>query len=285
MFPLYEGHLGNVTVGVLDAIDLVTGFFPNIGYGQEGFWNVNSLVSAMPYFGAVQGLSLYGGMAVSINEKYQAAETGFLFTGTQNESTKWNSISSAFDDGVYLAGFQRFFWEKEDKMGYFMVYGSYSTKDQASNDPHDFVDIPGQGIESTKSKNPWNIALYLYQDIWQEEGNPNRKANFMIGGTVGPDNPQFAQWNFFANVEVFGLQETRPHDRMGVGFFWNGLSNQFTDLVSPVLDLRNPWGIEMYYNFALTPWAHLSADLQFAQNQNQGDDVAVIPGVRLVIDF
>ena len=97
--------------------------------------------------------------------------------------------------------------------------------------------------------------------------------------------PSSAAWNFFANVEVFGLKESRPHDRMGAGVFWNGLSDQFTDLVSPVLKLRNTWGVEIYYNFAITPWAHLSADLQFAQNQNQGDNVAVIPGVRLVIDF
>jgi hypothetical protein len=29
----------------------------------------------------------------------------------------------------------------------------------------------------------------------------------------------------------------------------------------------------------------LSPDLQFVQNQNVADDVAIIPGIRLVIDF
>ena len=285
MFPLNDAYLGSFSFGKLDVIDLVTGFFPNIGYGQEGFWNVNSQVSAMPWFGGVAGLSLYGGMGVTINKKHQIPQSGFVVAGTQNVSTSWGSISDSFDEGAFLAVFHRFLWEVEDKLGYFMFFAGGSTKEQASNDPHDFVIIPGQGITSTKSKKPWDVAFYLYQDIWQEEGNPNRKANFLIGGTVGPDNPQFAQWNFFANVEVFGLKESRPHDRMGAGVFWNGLSDQFTDLVSPVLKLRNTWGVEIYYNFAITPWAHLSADLQFAQNQNQGDDMAVIPGVRLVLDF
>ncbi len=285
MFPLFKGYLGNVSVGKLDVIDLVTGFFPNIGYGQEGFWNVNSQVTAMPWFGSVAGLSLYGGMGVTINEKYQIAQSGLVIAGTQNVSTSWGSISDSFDDGTFLAVFHRFLWEVEDKLGYFMIFAGGSTKEQASNDPHDFVVIPGQGIMSTASKKPWDVALYVYQDIWQAEGDPNRKANILLGGTVGPDNPQFAQWHFFANVEVFGLNEARPHDRMGVGVFWNGLSNNFTDLVSPVVNLRNTWGVEVYYNYELTPWAHLSADLQFAQNENQGDDVAIIPGVRLVIDF
>jgi porin len=63
-FPFFAGRLGNVSLGVLDVIDTVTGFFPNIAGGQEGFWNVNSQVSALPWFGAIQGLSLYGGIGV-----------------------------------------------------------------------------------------------------------------------------------------------------------------------------------------------------------------------------
>jgi porin len=195
------------------------------------------------------------------------------------------SISDAFDEGVWLAGFHRFIWDMDDKMGYFMVFAGGSTADQASNDPHDFVFIPGQGIEDTDEDKPWDIALYLYQDFWQAEGDPNRKANFMIGGTVGPDNPQFAQWNFFANVEMFGPKASRPHDRMGAALWFNGLSPNYKNLVSPVADLRNLWGLELYYNIALTPWLHLSPDIQLVKNEWQGDDLAFIPGIRLVMDF
>jgi porin len=283
-FPFFGG-LANITFGQLDVIDTVTGFFPNIAYGQEGFWNVNSMVSALPWFGAVRGLSLYGGIGVTINQKHKIPQSGILFTGTQNESTSMGSISDAFDEGVWLAGFHRFIWDMDDKMGYFMVFAGGSTADQASNDPHDFVFIPGQGIEDTDEDKPWDIALYLYQDFWQAEGDPNRKANFMIGGTVGPDNPQFAQWNFFANVEAFGLMASRPHDRMGVGAWWNGLSDNFTDLVSPVIDLQNTYGLELYYNLAVNKWAHLTVDFQLIENERADDDLAVIPGVRAVIDF
>jgi porin len=283
-FPLF-GQLAQGTLGKLNAIDLVTGFFPSIAYGQEGFWNANSMVSALPWFGAVAGLSLYGGMVVTIDQELGLPKSGFLFTGTTNVATNWGSISDAFDDGVWLAGFHRFYWKKDEKLGYFMIFGGYSTKGQSSNDPNDWVNIPGQGIESTETKNPWDIALYLYQDFWQAEGNPERKANFMIGGTIGPDNPQFAQWNFFANVEVVGLKESRPYDKMGVAYWWNGLSPNFKQLVSPEIDLRNTWGLEIYYNYAITPWLHLSPDLQLVKNEREGDNLAVIPGIRLVIDF
>jgi porin len=284
-FNLNETHLGNVTAGKLDVIDLVTGFFPHAGYGQEGFMNVNALASAMPWFGSVQGLALYGAMGVTINKKYGIPESGFVAAGTENVATSWGSLSDSFDDGVYVAGFHRFLWDLDDKMGYFMVYVGGSTKSQASNDPQDFVDIPGQGIVSTASKKPWDVALYLYQDVWQMKGDPNRKISLFVGGSVGPDNPQFAQFNAFGTVEAFGLLDSRPKDRMGVGVFWNGLSDKFIELVSPVASLRDPLGGEVYYNFEITPSAHLSASLQLVQNQNKGDDIAVIPAVRFVVDL
>jgi hypothetical protein len=283
-FPL-SGKLIGVSLGKLDIVDLLAGFFPNSGYGQEGFWNANSMFTVLPWLGAVRGLSLYGGSAMTINQKYGMPQTGFLFTGTENVATSWGSISDSFDDGVFLAGFHRFFWEVDNKPGYLMLFAGYSTKEQASTDPHDFVFIPGQGIQSTEQKNPWDISFYLYQPFWQAEGNPNQKANFLIGGTVGPDNPQLAQWNLFANVEVFGLTASRPNDRMGVAGWFNSLSSPFVDLVSPVTDLRDTWGFEFYYNFAINKWLYLSPDIQFIKNERVGDDLAIIPGIRLVMDF
>jgi hypothetical protein len=72
---------------------------------------------------------------------------------------------------------------------------------------------------------------------------------------------------------------------MGVGGWYTWLSDNYKDLVSPVVDLRDIYGFEFYYNFAITPWAHLTADLQLIENEFEEDDFAVIPGVRLVIDF
>ena len=50
---------------------------------------------------------------------------------------------------------------------------------------HDFVRIPGQGIENTREHKPWDIAAYVYQDFWQAKGNPERKMTFFTGGDLG----------------------------------------------------------------------------------------------------
>jgi porin len=276
------------TVGQLDVIDTVTGFFPNIGYGQEGFWNANAQVSALPWFGAVQGLSLYGGIVTTINDEHEIPQSGILATGTENTSTSWNSVSDSFDDGTWYAAFHRFIWTtEEENMGYFMLFAGTSTRKQASNDPHDFVNVPGQGIVNTDDdERPWDIAAYIYQDFWQAPDEPTRKANFMIGGTGGSKNPQFAHWNIFGNVEVTGLMESRPADRMGFGAFYNALSDNFTDLLDEAdIHLRDQWGYEVYYNYEVNKWLHVSPDLQVVKNERSGDSTAVIAGLRVVIDF
>ena len=102
---------------------------------------------------------------------------------------------------------------------------------------------------------------------------------------MGPDNPQLAQFNVFANLETFGLMKSRPHDRMGVGGWGNLLSDNLKKLVSPVIDLCDLWSAEVYYSVQIIPSVHLTADLQIVQNERNGDNIAVIPGVRLVTDY
>ena len=64
---------------------------------------------------------------------------------------------------------------------------------------------------------------------------------------------------------------------------WNDVyKNELRFLgVSP----RNVFGFELYYNLAINPWLRLTADLQLVRNLDKGDDLAVMPGGRLVLEF
>ena len=52
-----------------------------------------------------------------------------------------------------------------------------------------------------------------------------------------------------------------------------------------MIDLRDAWGVELYYNVAINKWLHLTPDLQVIKNEWNGDDIAIVPGIRAVIDF
>ncbi len=89
-----------------------------------------------------------------------------------------------------------------------------------------------------------------------------------------------------ATLEATGLLFDRENDRAGVGAFYEKLSTDFKrSLMRIGNDLKDPWGVEIYYNYEVTPWFHVTADVQYIQNQVDGDDPGLIVGLRGVIDF
>ncbi len=98
--------------------------------------------------------------------------------------------------------------------------------------------------------------------------------------------PSFGRWGGFGSVEGWGLLPKRQKDRMGIGAFYNQFSSNFKDITSAIgVNLRNTWGAELYYNAEITPWFHLTGDVQVVQNQNQAADSAIVLGLRAVFDF
>ena len=75
---------------------------------------------------------------------------------------------------------------------------------------------------------------------------------------------------------------------MGVGYFYSGLSGDLKDFFRSIPrapELRDLQGVELYYNAAITPWFHLTADLQFVQPAVSANDTAVVLGLRGKIDL
>jgi porin len=281
---LFDGR-ADAFAGKLNAVDLVTGFFPQIGYGLEGFWNVNALVTALPWFRFVN-LSQWGGGLWTIKD--EQVQHGFLVIGQENVSTtNVSRFKSSFDDGVAILGWLRFFYDVCDLPGSFLVFGGGSTKKYKSTDPSDWHFVPGEGLVNDNSKKEaWDIAWYFQQDFWQAKNNSKRHATLLFGATTGNDDPNFSESNAFLAVEGFGLMESRAQDRMGVSGWYSSISDDYKDFTDDIgIPLRDTWGFELYYNVEINKWLHLTPDLQLIENQNEGDNFAIIPGVRLVTDF
>jgi porin len=268
--------------GKLNVLDVVDILLPEVAGGREGFLNVNGLVSALPWLRYVN-LSVWGGGAWT--NKPQGVGSAILFFGTESVTTNWD-FSESFEDGVGLLAMHRHFYEIGGKQGYIMGLVGGSTKEYVSNEPSDWLEIPGVGPASGAQKEPWTVAAYVSQDIWQDPRNKTRRMNFTIGGSVADDNPSFSNWNALARMEAFGLLPSRPGDRMGVSGWYNGLANDFVDLAAiEGVTVRDNWGVELYYNREITPWFHLTPDLQVLQNSNAGTDTSLVLGMRGIIDL
>ena len=73
---------------------------------------------------------------------------------------------------------------------------------------------------------------------------------------------------------------------MGVSGWYASITDDYKDFTDDIgIPLRDTWGFELYYNVEINKWLHLTPDLQLIENQNEGDNFAIIPGMRLVTDF
>jgi len=97
-----------------------------------------------------------------------------------------------------------------------------------------------------------------------------------------------------------GVSDCRPHDSFGIGYYYLWVSNpKFTGPLATRTFLQDENGGEAYYNFALTPWALLTPDIQIVRPaqkdviertgvvtfERKEIETAVILGVRLQLVF
>ena len=67
---------------------------------------------------------------------------------------------------------------------------------------------------------------------------------------------------------------------MGFGVYSLIASSELKDQIIIGDKLRDEVGIEAYYNFAITPWLQVSADLQWIASGVTSNDDALVLGVR-----
>ena len=154
-------------------------------------------------------------------------------------------------------------------------------------DRSDWLFIPGQGggLIPGEETGAWALAYYFDQVFWADPCNADRNLRVFTGWSLSDGNPSFGRWGGFVSVEGFGLVAGREKDRMGVAYFYNGLSDDFRQLVSGVVALEEVQGVELYYNAEITPWFHLTGDVQVVDNENEADDTAIILGLRANVDL
>ena len=82
-----------------------------------------------------------------------------------------------------------------------------------------------------------------------------------------------------------GLFPSRRDDTFGIGYFFYNFSDDLQDAVSPLIAFNDEQGLEVFYNFAVTPWFRIGADLQVIDPARGDRDTAVVAGLRANLQF
>ncbi|MEX0793626.1 MAG: carbohydrate porin [Pirellulaceae bacterium] len=85
-------------------------------------------------------------------------------------------------------------------------------------------------------------------------------------------------------VEVIGTQY--QNDRFGVGYYYLGTSDEIGVFLQGALGtIGDGQGAELFYNYEVTPWCHLTGNMQVLVPEVEDVDTALLIGLRAKIDF
>jgi porin len=127
-------------------------------------------------------------------------------------------------------------------------------------------------------KGSWNIYYNFDQYLYEPKKGVDRGIGLFGRLGVSDGNPNLMKFFSSFGVGGKGMFESRPHDQFGWGFYYINIDNP--KLVDPLQTrsfLRDEYGFEWFYNFAITPWALLTPDIQVVRGA-QKDRLTVTQG-------
>jgi len=164
------------------------------------------------------------------------------------------------------------------------VVGTYSTQGGIDLIKLDEMLIPQYPASASVKSNRYYAAYTFDQYLYQSKADP--KQGFGLFGQFGisDGNPNRLYALGMAGIGGMGLIPGRSRDNWGVGFYYAAPSRDLKASLKNTVDIRDEQGVEVFYNFAITPWFTLGADLQVIR-PSLAEDTAIFFGMRTVIRF
>ncbi|MDZ4821492.1 MAG: carbohydrate porin [Planctomycetota bacterium] len=264
-----------VSAGKYNLFDLFNQIYPQTGRGVTGFMNVSSFIPLTAARGL--GLSVNG---ASIMRLQEGQVQGALAVFDTNNSSTTSGVSELFDNGMTLIAYGRHFTEWNCLPGSHALLGIYSSGSYTSLDPLDWAFIPDVGLVASEETGTWNLTYFFEQKLWVDPEVATRNIGILSAWAISDGNPNPIGW--FGNVALQGqgFNSCRPLDSVGTAFFYTGLSSDLKQLASPVMNLEDLYGVELYYSAAVTPWFFLTGDVQVINPADASEDAALVLGVR-----
>lgn len=268
------GEFVSLRVGKINMLELARYTPLKGGGGVDTFWNVEF---AAPISGILPP-TLSGAM-LSINT--QPVSFGVtVFDPT--DATNKELFSDLFANGVGVMGTAT--WRTNavaGLTGFYGIKGIYSSRE--GRDLSEIIPPPGTGPGTKQGS--WYLGFSFQQYLFQDPANPARGWGVFGEIAKADGNPTYHDWSVYAGVGGSSLIPGRPDDKFGVGYFHFGFSDVLKNELFPLFRLRDQEGVEVFYNFAVTPWFRLSADVQFIKPGAGRFGDAIYTGISSYIRF
>jgi len=245
------------------------------GKGDTNFmnmaFNVNPLVAfTVPYSTLGTGL-----VVLPTKDPNEAVITLFLMSATGNPTN--SGFGDLNDDNLLVAAEGRVRTNFFGFTGHQLFGTTFSNKKFTSIVQRlDRDTIENSALRAEKGS--WNLFYNFDQYLYEPKKGVDRGVGLFGRLGVSDGNPNFMKFFSSFGMGGKGMFEGRPNDKFGVGFYFINVNNP--TIQGPFQTrklLRDEYGLEAFYNIAITPWLQLTPDLQVIQGA-QKDKLTLVQG-------
>jgi porin len=222
------------------------------------------------------------GAGVTIRDEAEPVFNFYLLDSHFTPTT--SGFSTLFDNGVVTYGEYRQRTNWFDLPGHSALGFLYSTTSRTALDlnPQLIIQAILSGVSASIKNTSWTVLYRFDQVVYADAANPRR--NWTLAGDYGltDGNPNPIRW--FANLALVGNSplRSRENDTFGIGYYHLAASNL---AVLKTLGFGPEDGVELFYNVAVTPWFHVTPDLQIIDPSREQNVTALLFGIRGRLSF
>lgn len=280
----------------LGKLDTTSGDMNDFAHGRGDQQFMNTAFCFNPVSGLTAPYSTLGaGFVVLPVPDLQIAVTAF----DTNGSALYSGFDTVFKGAMTYSAEARLKTKFFGLTGHQLLGVGYSTADFASLEALSNIDLPrfvgnrptpyggalGKALRlkslDLKESGSWNVYYNFDQYFLQDAQDPTQGLGIFgrFGAADGDTNPieRFYSFGFGGK----GMIPGRPNDRYGVGYYYMQTSGNIPGKVG----IGDEQGGELFYTFAVTPWMHVTPDIQIIDPARKANDTTVVVGARCQLLF
>lgn len=170
--------------------------------------------------------------------------------------------------------------------GYYGLRGVYSSKSGFNLGDVPALLLPPESRGTLTKQGYWYGQASVQQYLYQDPDNPSVGWGLFGDFAVSDGNPNAIKWRAIAGLGGNSPIAGRQLDRWGMAYFKYGLSQDLLNGLSRLgINRQDEQGVEVFYNFAVTPWLRVTADLQWISPFEPNKKNALIGALRTQIRF
>lgn len=265
-------------IGKMTTITQISGDMNEFAHGKGDHQFLNTNFNANPALLLTVPYSTYGAGAIALPIKDLQLTATVIDAHGRPDSAQFDSMFSNGATFIAEGRYTTHFW---DMTGHQLLGGTYSTASYTDLD-QSIANLLIPGLPTEQADDSWSLYYNVDQYFYQPEAKVDKGIGVFAraGKTDGTANP--IDWVASGGIGGKGMIPGRPNDGFGIGYYYVGVADT---RITSTLGFGDTKGVEAFYNVAVTPWLHVTPDIQWVHpSQNNVDDSWIV-GVRVYIAF